>query len=143
MELTQDQQAVMKDLGIEKYERYFFADVDLVMYDVPVYHTSRTIIYRDFSKDNLIKQIREVIREFNSQACESCPADKPIIGISDDGIMFCENCRSDFEQCAECGQLFYRDNIKYDEEDVPYCKEHIGCGVYTPEKGETKADWGY
>lgn len=143
MELTVEQKQILDDLDIKSYNRLMFGGLDIVMYDVPVYHTSRTIIYKDFSKDNLIKQIREVIREFNSHSCESCPAAKPIIGISDDGFLFCENCRSDFEICSECGQLFYRDNIKYDEEEVPYCKEHIGCGVYTPEKGETKADWGY
>jgi hypothetical protein len=70
-------------------------------------------------------------------------SNKAIIGKSADGFDYCENCRSDFEQCSECGQLFYLDNIKYDDDECPYCAEHYENGTFYQSPDETKADWGY
>lgn len=148
IELTPADNKLMEELGISTYSRYTFGHEDLVIYDVPVYHTSRTLRYKNLKKSEIIDQIAEVIRTFPPHNCSDCGTGKPIIGISSDGVMYCEECRSQFEFCAGCGGLFIRDTIKFDSEEVPYCDDcfcdpvedadTIGCRKYheAKDKGE-------
>lgn len=135
----------MKELSVE--ERTFLAGIleERIATNKYDCDSVRANISDEIVKDKFINERHQQTLMLSAiiEKLEICNCGHPIIGKSADGFDYCENCRSDFEICTECGKLFYSDNIKYDEEEVPYCKEHIGCGVYTPEKGETKADWGY
>ena len=113
----------MKELSVE--ERTFLAGIleERIATNKYDCDSVKANISDEIVKDKFINERHQQTLMLSAiiEKLEICNcSNKAIIGKSADGFDYCENCRSEFEQCAECGQLFYSDNIKYDEEEVPY-----------------------